>query len=125
MIGRLATFTLATAIAAFSPIGAAVASTDDGSEPSFVLRKEQDDDEVATRVDPRDDDDDDDDDSDDGFTSGVNSGDRTNSRHSAVSRNGDRSRGDLTRDRTKDGPGASTRDRSAHHTNDRSRNDTR
>ena len=124
MIGRLATLTVATAIAVFSPIGAAVASSDDGSEPSFVLRKEQDDEEVATRVDPRDDDDDDDD-SDDGFTSGANSGDRTNSRHSAVSRNHDRSRGDLTRDRTKNGPGASTRDRSAHHTNDRSRNDTR
>ncbi|HEX6332325.1 MAG TPA: hypothetical protein VF129_13715 [Actinomycetota bacterium] len=59
------------------------------------------------------------------FTSGVDSNDGTNSRATSVSRGDDRSRGDLTRDRTKDGPGSSTRDRSRHHTNDRSRHDTR
>ena len=32
---------------------------------------------------------------------------------------------DLTRDWTKDGPGTSTRDRTANHTNDGTRNDTR
>ena len=42
-----------------------------------------------------------------------------------VSRDRDSSRGDLTRDRTKDGPGGSKRDWSQNHTNDRSRNDTR
>ena len=60
-----------------------------------------------------------------GNTSGVNSNDRTNSRHTGVSRDRDRSRGDLTRDRTKDGLGGSKRDWSQNHTNDRSRNDTR
>ena len=50
--------------------------------------------------------------------------DNTNSRVTKVSRDRDRSRGDLTRDWTKDG-GTWTRDRSANHTNDRSRNDTR
>jgi hypothetical protein len=60
-----------------------------------------------------------------GFTSGVNSNDRTNSRHTGVSRDRDRSRGDLTRDRTRDGKGDRKRDWSRNHTNDRSRNDTR
>ncbi len=51
--------------------------------------------------------------------------DQTNSRVSAVSRDRDLSRGDLTRDWTTDGPGAQKRDWSANSTNDRSRNDTR
>lgn len=50
--------------------------------------------------------------------------DSTNSRFTAVSRDRDRSRGDLTRDWTRDG-GDRTKDKSRHHTNDRSRNDTR
>ena len=50
--------------------------------------------------------------------------DNTNSRFSAVSRDRDLSRGDMTRDWTRDG-GDRTRDRSANQTNDRSRNDTR
>jgi hypothetical protein len=50
--------------------------------------------------------------------------DSTNSRHSAVSRDRDLSRGDRTRDWTRDG-GEQKRDWSAHDTNDRSRNDTR
>jgi hypothetical protein len=57
-------------------------------------------------------------------TSGVNSNDGTNSRHTPVSRDRDRSRGDLTKDWTRDG-GDRTRDHSKFKTNDRSRNDTR
>ena len=54
-----------------------------------------------------------------------NSNDHTGSRHTAVSRDRDRSRGDKTRDWTRDGAGDRTRDRTAGHTNDKSRNDTR
>ena len=50
--------------------------------------------------------------------------DHTNSRFTAVSRDRDRSRGDLTRDWTRDG-GDRTKDKSKNKTNDRSRNDTR
>lgn len=50
--------------------------------------------------------------------------DGTNSRYSRVSRDRDRSRGDRTKDWTRDG-GDRTRDRSRGATNDRSRNDTR
>ena len=50
--------------------------------------------------------------------------DNTNSRYSAVSRDRDLSRGDKTRDWTRDG-GEKKRDWSANSTNDRSRNDTR
>jgi hypothetical protein len=53
------------------------------------------------------------------------SGDRTGSRHSRVSRDRDHSRGDKSRDWTRDGKGGATRDFSANMTNDRSRNDTR
>jgi hypothetical protein len=72
------------------------------------------------------------DDDDDGQTgnTGANSGtgdsnDATGSRHTGVSRDGENSVGDLTRDRTKDGPGAQRIDRSGNGTNDRTRNDTR
>lgn len=58
-------------------------------------------------------------------TSGENSKDGTNSAHTGVSKDRDRSRGDLTKDRTRDGGGGSTRDHSRNHTNDKSRNDTR
>jgi hypothetical protein len=58
-------------------------------------------------------------------TSGENSKDGTNSAHTGVSKDRDRSRGDRTKDRTKDGPGGATRDHSRNHTNDKSRNDTR
>jgi hypothetical protein len=73
---------------------------------------------------------DDDGDDDDGDTSGHTdrsgkSNDRTNSRFTGVSRDRDWSRGDLTRDKTRDGKGGKKRDWSRHHTNDRSRNDTR
>ncbi len=50
--------------------------------------------------------------------------DNTNSRVTGVSRDQDRSRGDLTRDWTRDG-GDLTRDLTADLTNDKSRNDTR
>jgi len=63
---------------------------------------------------------------DSGGGSGTgDSNDGTNSRHTSVSRDRDRSRGDLTRDRTKDGPGGGKRDWSQNGTNDRTRNDTR
>ena len=50
--------------------------------------------------------------------------DHTNSRVTGVSRDRDLSRGDKTRDWTRDG-GDKTRDKTANSTNDRSRNDTR
>ena len=53
------------------------------------------------------------------------SNDNTGSRETRVSRDRDLSRDDLTKDRTKDGPGTSTRDFSQNRTNDGSRNDTR
>lgn len=60
------------------------------------------------------------------FNSGTgNSNDGTNSRETGVSRDNDRSRDDLTKDRTKDGSGPSKRDWSQNRTNDASRNDTR
>jgi hypothetical protein len=130
MMWRIVTFAVAAAFAVLGPIGAALAAGDGGTDAQVVLRDEDDDAGLATLE--RDDDPDDvADDTDDGggdsngATSGVNSNDGTNSRYTGVSRNGDRSRGDLTRDRTQDGPGGATRDRSAHDTNDRSRNDTR
>ena len=73
--------------------------------------------------------DDDDDDTNDN-TNDTNTGasratnDNTRSNFTAVSRDRDLSRGDKTRDWTRDG-GDRTRDRSAGQTNDRSRNDTR
>ena len=80
--------------------------------------------------------DDDDDDDTNANTRDTNNGDTftgqsrstndgTNSRFTGVSRDRDHSRSDLTKDFTKDGPGAGTRDHSANHTNDASRNDTR
>jgi hypothetical protein len=55
---------------------------------------------------------------------GTRTNDMTGSRHSRVSRDRDHSRGDQTRDWTRDG-GDRTRDFSRNLTNDRSRNDTR
>jgi hypothetical protein len=123
MLGRIATGFLAAAIAMGLPI-AAFASADGDA---YRAREED-----VRLVDAVDDDDDDDGDTTgntgntgNSDTSGVNSNDGTNSRHTRVSRDRDRSRGDLTKDRTKDGPGSATRDRSRHKTNDKSRNDTR
>lgn len=74
---------------------------------------------------------DDDDDDDTGTNTGTKTGnsgtgtnDATNSRVTAMSRDRDRSRGDLTRDWTRDG-GDRTKDFSRYLTNDSSRNDTR
>ena len=80
-----------------------------------------------------DDDDDDDDTNDDADTTddadtsvpSLATSDNTNSRFSAVSRDRDISRGDLTKDFTSDGPGDENRDLSANATNDNSRSDTR
>jgi hypothetical protein len=117
MLGRAAISVLVLALLAGVPAGAAMArgSEDDGK---VVLRREDDYSEVVAL------DDDDDGESNTGATSGVDSNDGTNSRHTSVTRDRDRSRGDLTKDRTRDG-GDRTRDWSRHHTNDRSRNDTR
>ncbi len=57
-------------------------------------------------------------------TSGENSNDNTGSGSTGVSRDRDKSRGDKTKDWTRDG-GDRTRDWSANKTNDRSRHDTR
>jgi hypothetical protein len=118
MFGRAAISVLVLALLAGVPAGAAMArsSEDDGK---VVLRRDDDYSEVVAL-----DDDDDDGDSNTRATSGVDSNDGTNSRQTSVTRDRDRSRGDLTKDWTRDG-GDRTRDWSRHHTNDRSRNDTR
>lgn len=137
MIGRIGTLAVAGAMAMGLP-GAALAGSVD--EHQAVLSREDEDGYAVLAVDDDDDDaarvagalnthgddsgDGGGDDSNDGDTSGVNSNDATGSGFSAVSRDRDRSQGDITRDRTQDG-GDGTRDRSAHNTNDSSRNDTR
>lgn len=130
MLWKIAMFTIAGSIALLGPVGATLATTGgDGRPPAAgkgeaVLARDEDADGTLITVER------DDDDSRDGnsgsFTSGVNSNDGTNSRRTGVTRsNRDRSRGDLTKDRTKDGRGGPTRDRTKNHTNDRSRHDTR
>jgi hypothetical protein len=94
-----------------------------GSDADAVLRQDDEGVVVATA------DDDDGDDTNTGNT-GANSGtgdsnDATGSRHTGVSRDGENSVGDLTRDRTGDGAGGPRIDRSGNGTNDRTRNDTR
>lgn len=106
-------------------LGVSSAAADDAGYNRY-----DDDTEIVTTVD-----DDDDDDTRDRTRSrdtatrnSINSRasrDATNSRFSKVSRDKDRSRGDLTRDMTGDGPGKQKRDWSAGSTNDNSRNDTR
>lgn len=93
---------------------------------SDVFWKRDDDraDVVMTVSDDDDDDTNDNTNSNDDDTSGVDSNDSTGSRVTGVSRDRDLSRGDKTRDWTRDG-GDKTRDRSANQTNDKSRNDTR
>ncbi len=131
MLWKIAMFTIAGSIALLGPVGATLATTGgDGRPPAAakgeaVLARDEDADGTLLTVER-----DDDDDSRDGnsglFTSGVNSNDGTNSRRTGVTRsNRDRSRGDLTKDRTKDGRGGPTRDRTKNHTNDRSCHDTR
>jgi hypothetical protein len=117
MIGRFLVALVAAILMTALPVGALArdAATDD------VARR----DDAAPALVASDDDDDDDGDTGSSRSGTGNSNDRTGSRHTPVSRDRDRSRGDLTRDRTKDGPGGSRRDWSGGHTNDRSRNDTR
>lgn len=118
-MARIALMILGLAVAASTPaVGLVDAGWNkDGSE--LVVKREE---ELGWAL-ASDDDDDDGDTSD--FTSGVDSNDRTGSGHSAVSRDRDRSRGDRTRDRTRDGAGGPKRDWTGNHTNDRSRNDSR
>jgi len=126
MIARLSIWVLAAMVTMGLAGGLLTASAKDSED---LAAKREEDSIVLVAAEEDDDDDDSNDvagtDSRSGFTSGVDSNDRTNSRHTGVSRDRDRSRGDLTRDRTKDGPGGSKRDWSKNHTNDRSRNDTR
>lgn len=119
-MGRLMVVLLGLGIL-LAPTGAVAADLDE-----VVLGREED---AAELVAAEDD--------DDGFATGATGGDSgdtdatgdsndgTGSGHSAVSRDADRSRGDRTRDFTKDGPGDWKRDWSGGHTNDASRNDTR
>jgi hypothetical protein len=101
---------------------AATAFADTDRDEVYVKRDEQTAEIVAV------DDDDDDDSNDDtnsnntGFSKATN--DNTRSNFTKVSRDRDLSRSDKTRDKTRDG-GDRTRDWSANHTNDRSRNDSR
>jgi hypothetical protein len=122
MIGRLITWVLALLVVASLPAAALAGGARDGNEivmtrdeDLWVLVADEDDDgsDTGSRTGSR-----------DGFTSGVNSNDGTNSRHTPVSWDRDRSRGDLTRDRTRDGAGVK-RDWTENRTNDRSRHDSR
>jgi hypothetical protein len=117
MLGRIVTFLVVASLAVFAVGGVAVAGAG-RPEAEVAIAREEDVEQIVVAED--------DDGGDDGDSGNSgNSGDATNSRRTGVSRSDDRSRGDLTRDRTKDGPGGATRDRTANHTNDRSRHDTR
>jgi hypothetical protein len=122
---RILTFLVVAAVTAFGMGGASLADTDRSDAEIVFARDEDAGGVLATDGDDGDDTTDGDGDNSDSFTSGVDSNDGTNSRGTGVSASDDHSRGDLTRDWTKDGPGTSTRDRSAGHTNDGSRHDTR
>ncbi|RYU09488.1 hypothetical protein [Nocardioides iriomotensis] len=131
----LGTLTVAGAVA-LGLLGTAGANAADGNDtqdnPAFLKREDK----VGSLVLVADDDDDDDNGDtrtrtrtgDGTGTQGTGSSrsraDGTSSRYSKVSRDADRSRGDLTRDWTRDG-GDRTRDLTPNLTNDRSRNDTR
>lgn len=118
MIGRFLITLLAAGVVAAPAAGI---TGPGGSNDDIALRREEDITDIVTLTG----DDDDDTNSNSGFTSGVDSNDRTGSGHTPVSRDRDRSRGDKTRDRTRDGAGGAKRDWTGGHTNDRSRNDTR
>lgn len=128
----LGTLTVAGAVA-LGLLGTAGANAAGGTQddPAFLKREDKANTLVLT-------DDDDDDDTNDtrtrtrtgggtgtqGTGSSRSRADGTNSRYSKVSRDADRSRGDLTRDWTRDG-GDRTRDLTPNLTNDGTRNDTR
>src|ERR671919_146426 len=118
MLSRILVILLAAVLMAAVPMSALA---HDSAADDFARR----DDEVSEIVSAEEDDDDGDSGGATGNSGTGDSNDGTGSGHTAVSRDRDRSRGDLTRDRTKDGPGASTRDWRGGPTNDRSRNDTR
>lgn len=124
MFGRAATWMLGLALVAGLPAGAAVAADLD----EVTLKRDDEYSEIVAVEDDLD---------ADGFTgatadntggdtSGVDSNDGTGSGYTAVSRDGELSQGDKTRDWTKDGKGDQRRrDWSGGQTNDGSRNDTR
>ena len=127
MFGRAATWMLGLALVAGLPAGAAFAADLDevalrrDDEYSEIAAVEDDDlgsDALAGATD-------DNTGNTGGDTSGVDSNDGTGSGYSAVSRDGEASRGDNTRDWTRDGAGDRKRDWSGGQTNDGSRNDTR
>lgn len=92
-----------------------------------AAKREEDTTSIVLMADDDDDDTHDDDTHDDTATrsgASANTNDNTASNFTGVSRDRDASRGDKTRDWTRDG-GDKTRDRSANQTNDKSRNDTR
>lgn len=123
-MGRLMVWCLGLALLA-APMSAFAA---DGVDDEIALRRHED---AAELVLAEED--------DDGFRDGAtggsgtndsvdatgNSNDATGSGYSAVSRDRDLSRGDRTRDWTRDGAGDGKRDWTGGHTNDGSRNDTR
>ena len=127
MFGRAATWMLGLALVAGLPAGAAFAADLD----EVTLRRDDEYSEIAGVED--------DDSGADALTgatgdntgntggdsSGVDSNDGTGSGYSAVSRDGEVSQGDNTRDWTRDGAGDRKRDWSGGQTNDGSRNDTR
>ncbi len=114
ILGSLTVWALVLAVGVgFTPLGQA-------REDVTVKRDENEDDVLLVN-----DDDDDDDNSNSLYSSNVNSNDATGSGYTAVSHDNDISRGDKTRDWTRDGTGDRTRDFSQNRTNDRSRNDTR
>jgi hypothetical protein len=115
MLWRIVTIVVAASFALIGPAGAVIAAEDARDTRAILARVEDDDSVLATELDD-----------DDDTGGGDDSDDGTNSQRTGVTRsNRDRSRGDLTRDLTKDGPGGSTRDRTQNRTNDRSRHDTR
>jgi len=119
-------------VAATGSLSSAADPVTPGNDQAIVKREDQ----VAELVLVSDDDDDDsNDNSNDDSRSGVSKStagtgssrsraDGTNSRYTAVSRDRDLSRGDKTKDWTRDG-GSRTRDLTPNLTNDKSRNDTR
>lgn len=124
MVMKIVTFLLAGLVVIGGPAAAVLANDGAREREAFLRRDDESDNELA--VAERDDDSGDSGGGDSGgFTSGVNSNDATDSRYTAVTWDKDRSRGDLTRDRTDDGAGGPKRDWSRHQTNDWTRHDSR
>ncbi len=122
MLPRGLILILAMAIGLALPMSGIALSQSQKDAPEAVFARDED----AAPLMASDDDDDGDDSNSTGHTDRTGkSNDRTNSRFTPVSKDRDWSRGDLTRDKTRDGKGGKKRDWSRNHTNDRSRNDTR